>query len=185
MSTHDYHCHFLNTDCNFFNPLKLQDEHLCKACGYDIDLHANSGNFIPNASFVTPSPAPTPLWCYARTESNSEHASQGPPTPDHDNFLPIIPGMTSENVARSAINNHQLLKLSNEFSPSNQKQYLEKNMSSLWCFIFVQTCISWVQMLQNIKSFSVLLILCSMWPLTIRALPNHYATSFWKLLKIK
>ena len=96
MSTDDSHCRFLNCACKFFIPLKFHDEGIYKACSYNIYLHTDGANVIPNASFSTPPLAPRSQCCRASTESKSEHTSQEPPTSKHDNFLPLTPSETSE-----------------------------------------------------------------------------------------
>ena len=112
MSTNNSRCHFPNCDCKFFILLKFQDKHLYKGGSHDIDRHTASVNFSPNVSFPTTPSAPTPQYCHVTTDSKHAPNFQGPPTPHHNNFLPIMPRENTETVARSATSNLQLMKLS-------------------------------------------------------------------------
>ena len=116
MSTDDSYCRFPNCDCKIFIPLKFQDKFLCRGCSHYTDLHAESVNFCTNASFATPLSSPTPQHCYTKTESKPEPTSQRLPTPNHDNFIPLMPRVTEETLSHSVTTNHQILKLSHEFS---------------------------------------------------------------------
>ena len=83
----------------------FQDKH-------SLDLHSDSTNSIDKSAFATSPSAPTPQYSFVTTEFNSENTTQGSLTPNHNNFLPMMPGKTSENVIFSLTTNDQLLCLS-------------------------------------------------------------------------
>ena len=122
MPIDDSCCRFLNCDCKYFFPLKFQDEHICKGCGHDIDIHTSNANFYSNDSFSAPPSAHTPQYRNATTDSRPPPIFLGSLTPHHNNFLPGISGVTTETVARSATTNLNLIKLSQEFSPCDRRK---------------------------------------------------------------
>ena len=90
--------------------------------GNGIDLHSDSDNYVDNSGFATPTPDLAPQCYFATTWSNSENTTHGLPTPNHNTFLPVTPGKTSETVVCTLTTNDQLLLLSKEFQPREKNQ---------------------------------------------------------------
>ena len=109
------HCRFPNCKCEKHLALKFQDYCTYKSYGHDISINSDVVNYVDNSAFTTSRPFQESQCSFANTLSNSENTTQGPPIPNHDNFLPLIAGETSETTFYISTINDYLAYLSKEF----------------------------------------------------------------------
>ena len=84
-------------------------------CGHSIEIHRDGVNANSNNAFATLLHNQLPQCPIASNEFNVDNTNQGPPTPNHRNFVPIIDGHTSETIACAAASNDHEATLNKEF----------------------------------------------------------------------
>ena len=99
---------------------KFQESCMRKSWGHSVDFHSDISNSIDNSSFVTLTQALAPQYSIATNVSTSEKTSLGLPTPNHNNFLHLIAGETSETIVCTLMTDDHIMRLNKASSHASK-----------------------------------------------------------------